>query len=62
MFVSFLDGLTGLAMRSNVSDAFVKDPTEHFVVDQSVRAYVDCRPFSYQDRHMLSSVIKSRPP
>ena len=40
VFVNFLSSLSGLAMRGNVADEFVTDPSKHFQPGQSVRARV----------------------
>jgi len=40
VFVSFVGSLTGLAMRSNVADEFVKDPSDFFSPGDSCRALV----------------------
>ena len=40
VFVNFMSSLSGLAMRSNVADEFVTDPSKHFETGQSVRARV----------------------
>lgn len=40
VFVGFLDTLTGLAPKSNLSDSFISQLSDSFTVGQSIRAYV----------------------
>jgi len=40
VFVKFLNGLTALAPRANISDEWVSDPNKHFNVGQTVQAKV----------------------
>jgi len=47
VFVTFIDGLTGLVPVPNISDSFVKDPKDHFEIGQTVACLaVEVRPES----------------